>query len=55
MKHTLYMIWSGYVPGKKSWFDLTFVLYLVLQTSASLITNCTLVVIISNHMMLFYM
>lgn len=35
--------------------DLTFVSYLVLQTSASLITNCTLVVIISNHMILFYM
>lgn len=43
-------------PGqKRAGFDLTFVLYLVLQTSASLITNCTLVVIISNHMMLFYM
>lgn len=27
----------------------------MLQTSASLITNCTLVVIISNHMILFYM
>lgn len=54
-KHTsyvtgVYTYWAG-----RAGLDLTFVSYLVLQTSASLITNCTLVVIISNRMILFYM